>query len=144
MKGEARLKRNKDLPDPIGHVTLKDDTQAPAHLTIPQPDGGTALIPTIEVAESSKELGSFFNPAEDGTHHQTEMKGKGLMWVDNILTRPLPTRTAWLSFFLTLMQCITWGLVVDNMAPKTLDKMTQALYFKILPFLGVNRHISKE
>ena len=39
---------------------------------------------------------------------------------------------------------MTWGLVVVNMAPEKLDKMRQALYFKILPFLGVNPHITKE
>ena len=96
------------------------------------------------MTESSKELGFFFNPAGDGTHHQTEMKGKGLTWVDNIRTHPLPTRDAWLSFFLMLMPGMIWGLVVVNMAPEKLDKMMQASYFKVLPFLGVNRHITKE
>ena len=144
MKGKVGLKQNKDLPDPINHVTLKDGTQAPSHLTVPQPDGGRALIPTIEVTESSKELGFFFNPAGDETLHQMEMKGKGLPWVDNIRTCPLPTRDTWLSFFLTLMPGMTWGLVEVNMALAKLAKMMQALYFKILPSLGVNHHITKE
>ena len=69
VKGKARLKWNKDLPDPMSHVTLKDGKQAPSHLTVPQLDGGTALIPTIEVTETLKELGFFFNPAGDGAHH---------------------------------------------------------------------------
>ena len=73
-----------------------------------------------------------------------EMKGKGLTWVDNICTCPLPTRDVWLSFFLILMSGMTRGLVVANMAPEKLDKMMQALYLKILLFLGVNRHITKE
>ena len=54
------------------------------------------------------------------------------MWVDNIRTHPLPTMDVWLSFFLTLMPGMTWVLVVVNMASEKLEKMMQALYFKIL------------
>ena len=39
---------------------------------------------------------------------------------------------------------MTWGLVTVNMALEKLDEMMQALYFEILPSLGVNRHTTKE
>ena len=118
VRGKAKLKRNKELPDPIGHVRLKDGTQAPAHPTIPQLNGGKALTPNIEVIEFSKELGFFFNPVGNDMHHQIEIKGKGLTCVDNIHTCPLLTRDAWQSFFLTIILGMTWGLVAVNMAPE--------------------------
>ena len=71
MRGKAKLKQNRDFPDPISHMILKDNTQVPAYLTVLQPNGRTALIPTIEVTESLEELGFFFSPAGDVMHHQT-------------------------------------------------------------------------
>ena len=67
------------MPEPLRWIPRKYGTQAPVHLLIPQPDGNTALIPTVKVTKSSKELKIFFNPTGDGLHHQAQMRKKGLI-----------------------------------------------------------------
>ena len=42
------------------------------------------------------------------------------------------------------MTGITWGLATVTMPPAKMNKEIQLLYFNILGFLGVNRHIAKE
>ena len=39
---------------------------------------------------------------------------------------------------------MSWGLETVIIKPSKLEAMMQSLYFKCLPFLGVNRHITKE
>ena len=72
VSGKARLKEVKDLPEPLGWITRKDGTEAPTHLSTPQPDGNTALIPTVEVTELSKEFG--FSLTQQGTGSDTRLK----------------------------------------------------------------------
>ena len=141
--GRAKLKELEDLPAPIGEVVRKDGTIAPAHITIPQPDGSVLPIVTLNVDEPSKMLGMHFAPIGDTTHHMEMMKKKGLDWVDRIATRPLPRRDAWLSFHAQLFPGMVWGLVAVIMRPQKLDDLIQSLYYKILPHLGVNRNITK-
>ena len=91
VRGQPKLKNPKDLPPPIWYVTREDESVAPAHITVPQPDGSTALIPTMEVMEFSKGLGVLFNVAGDGTDHLINMKKKGLTWRGKLLICPFST-----------------------------------------------------
>ena len=50
----------------------------------------------------------------------------------------------WLSFYLQLYPCISWGLVTTCTQPKKLDTQVQRVYAKALPFLGVYGNIKKE
>ena len=143
VRGRARLKHLKDLPPPIAEVARKDGTLAPAHITIPQPDGSEVPIATLDVDEASKMLGFHFAPFGGSLHHMSQMKEKGLDWADRLASRPLPHRDAWLSFHAQLFPGMTWGLVAAIMSPSKLDDLMQSLYYKILPFLGVNRNITK-
>ena len=143
-RGKPRLKKVRELPPPSASFSTKDGKVLPAHLTVPQPDGSVAPIPTFEPTDPAKGLGVHFVPAGNGAAHIREMKGKGLKWVDKITTRPLPSRDAWLSFYLSLYRGIVWGLVSVNMPPDKLESEIQSLYFRALPFLGVNRCITKE
>ena len=43
-----------------------------------------------------------------------------------------------------LMPAMVFGLETVIMSPKKMEKLMQNLYFKVLPILGVNRHITKE
>ena len=58
--GVPRLKSIRELPPPIAEVTRKDGATAPAHITIPQPDGGELPIATLDVTTPAKMLGSSF------------------------------------------------------------------------------------
>ena len=46
--------------------------------------------------------------------------------------------------FLQLFPGMTFGLSTVNMTPKKTKAMMQSIYFKLLPLLGVNFHITKE
>ena len=66
---------------------------------------------------------------------------KGYDWADRLTTRPLPPRDSWLSFFLQLLPGISWGLLTVVMPPAQLNREFNDLYYRILPLLGINRHI---
>ena len=144
VRGRAKLMNLTHLPEPTDEVLMKDGTVAPSHLTVPQPDGSLAPIPTLDVTESSKMLGVHFSPAGDSTSHIVNMREKGYKWVERLKTRPLPPRDAWFSFDNQLVHGLSWGLVTVILPPATLDYLIQKLYFKALPLLGVNRCITKE
>ena len=88
-------------------------------------------------------LGVHFSPVGDGTTHAEAMRGKGMDWVDKMKTKPLPTRDAWLSLFIQLLPAMYFGLATVIMSPAKLDDRMQSLYYHCLPFLGVNRNITK-
>jgi len=144
VKGRAKLKSLKDLPPAKAEVIGKDGSIAPAHVSIPQPDGSTAWIQTFEVTEASKMLGLHFAPCGNSKTHIEKMRQKGLDWVDCLNTKPLPRRDAWFSFDMQLFPAMSWGLVAVVMSPKKLEEMMQSLYYRVLPCLGINRCITKE
>ena len=116
---------------------------APAHLMIPQPDEPALPIATLAVSAASKMLGVHFAPVGDGTTHVEAMRGKGMDWVEKMKTKPLPTRDTWLSCVIQLLPAMYFGLATVIMRPAKLDDRMQSLYYHCLPFLGVNRHITK-
>ena len=103
VRGKPQMKRMEELPTPIGQVVIYyEGTRAPAHIRIPQPDGSTALIPTLKITESAKGLGVYFNVVGGGTDHLSHIQEKGMMRIDKLDPKLLPTRYAWMSFFLQL------------------------------------------
>jgi hypothetical protein len=116
-------------------------TMLPSHISISQPDGSVVPIPTRDVTEATEMLGVFFKPQGTSLVHVQQMCKKGYDWADRLATRPLPPRDAWLSFFLQLLPGISWGLLTVVMSPAQLDREFNDLYYRILPLLGVNRHI---
>ena len=54
------MKRSNELPTPVCHVVIYDEgTLAPTHIRIPQLDGSTALIPTLDITELANGLRSL-------------------------------------------------------------------------------------
>ncbi len=66
------------------------------------------------------------------------MRQKGLNWANCLKTKPLPCRDAWFSCDFQLFMAMSWGLVAVVLPRTQLEKMMQNLYFKLLPYLGVN------
>ena len=121
MGGRACLKKVKDLPAAatIMETDREEGETAPAHITIPQPDGPPVPIPTLEVSTSSEMLGVFFRPDSDGSSHMQQMKAKGAVRLERLEAKPLPPIDAWLSFHLQLHLGITWGLPTVILPPLT-------------------------
>jgi len=108
------LKPLSKLPAPSARVevTQKDGLikLEPSHISVPQPDGSSVPIPTKDVTEATEMLGMFFAPIGNGVPHIEAMREKGFTWADRLMTRPLPSRGAWLSFFLQLYPAISYLL----------------------------------
>ena len=86
------MKKLKELPTPIGHVVIEDEgTLAPAHIIIPQPVGSTALIPTLNISELAKGSGVYLNVVGGGIDHLSNIRDKGMTWIDKLGTKALPT-----------------------------------------------------
>ena len=144
VRGRARLKSLADLPSAQAEVLTKEGKVAPAHITVPQPDGTKAYIQTHEVTDASKMLGLYFAPCGNSTTHIEKMRQKGLDWADCLAAKPLSRRDAWFSFEHQLFTGMSWGLVAVVLPPEKLEEMMQSLYYRLLPLLGVNRCITKE
>ena len=93
-KGRAKMKTLRQLPRPLTHVVLATGPPQPSHITVPQPNGDAASIPTIDCKTDMEMLGIFFAPASDGTAHIQQMCKKGFTWADRLKAKPLPTRDA--------------------------------------------------
>jgi len=146
VNGKTMLKPLSKLPAPSAwvDVTQKDGSikLEPSHISVPQPDGSSVPIPTKDVTEATEMLGMFFAPIGNSVPHIEAMREKGFTWADRLMTRPLPSRDAWLSFFLHLYPAISYGLASAVIKRSKLDLLMSALYYKILPLLGVNRCIN--
>ena len=75
--------------------------------------------------------------------HVDEKLGKGYVWVDKLLMKPMARRDAWMSMFCQLYPAMKWGMVAVIMPVKTLDEKVGKLYCNMLPPLGVNKNIGK-
>ena len=93
----------------------------------PQEDGSTALIPTLDIKESTKGLGVYFNVVGDGIDHLSNIREKGMTWIDKMCTKPWPTRDVCMSFFLQLFPGMTVGLLTVNMTQKEIEAMIRSL-----------------
>lgn len=143
------MKKTADLPPPSSWVDVpskgtKSAYTAPSHISIRQPDGTRAPIPTLEPDEAATMLGFNFAPFGDSSEHVSCMVEKGLDWVDSVTTRPLPPRDAWFSFQHQLYPGVSWGLAAVVLSPTKVEAEFQRLYYRALPVLNVNRNITKE
>ena len=142
--GRAKLNTLKNFPEPEFAVEVKEKGLQPAHITVPQPDGSNAPIPTVDVTESTEMLGIFFAPTGDSTVHIERMCQKGHDWVDRVKARPLQPSDAWLSFMYQVLPGMAWGLVTAVISPRALGDLLHKVFYKALPLLGIRRSIKKE
>jgi hypothetical protein len=128
-----------------GTPRMKKLRQLPATpVRIPQPDGSEVEIELKELTNPSETLGIHCTPSGDGSKHLAELLGKGLKWVDQLRTGYLKPRSVWLSFTMQLQPKIFYGLVALMVTPKKLEITLHKIYYQCLPFLGVNRHITRD
>ncbi len=66
---------------------------------------------------------------------------KGFIWADRLSSRPLPHAADWTSFTLQLYPGMVWGIATVVLSSRELFIATKPVFYKCLPFLGVQRHI---
>ena len=141
LRGHHVLESLHNLPTPSSQIPQGDDDPLPSHLSVPLPDGTRAPIPTLPSSTASLMLGVWFGPASRGTKHMNEMCKKGYSWADRLSSRPLSHSDAWTSFNLQLYPGMSWGIATVVLSPQEIYSVTKPVYYKCLPFLGVQRHI---
>ena len=128
-----------------GIPQLKTLSQLPTtSITIPQPDGTRVAITLKDPRIAEKKLGVYFAPNGDFTSQVEYMVKSGLHHASCLKSHPLRPREARMSVDLALMPKMLYGAVAVSHSPGRLEEAFQKVYFNLLPFLGVNRNITKE
>ena len=70
-----------------------------------------------------------------------EMCNKGYEWADPLSSRSLSHSDAWTSFTLQLYPGMSWGIAMVVLSPQEFYLVTKPVYYKCLPFLGVQHQI---
>ena len=130
-----------NLRAPTAMIPTTDAPPRPSPIRVPLPDGSSAPIPTIPPKEAMLMLGIWFGPSSRGTKHRKEMCQKGIIWTDKLHSRPLPPSEAWISFTHQLCPGMLWGIATVVLSQHEFHDATRPVYFRCLPFLGVQRHI---
>jgi hypothetical protein len=113
-------------------------------LLIPQPDGSQAKIALLDNNHTAKTLGVWSNPLNSAGVPLIKLKNKGMDWVDRLNQRPLERRDVWLSLTTQEYPRRLYGLSSLYATLHELDTVMGAIYYKALPHLGFNRHITTE
>jgi hypothetical protein len=82
-------------------------------------------------------LGIYFGPTSGGGTHTREMAQKGLIWADQMTSRPLTPSFAWQSFTHQLHPGMMWGLATAILSPHNFLERFQRVCFKLLKSLGI-------
>ena len=128
-----------------GKPMLKKLSKLPTTpLMIPQPDGTTVPIVLKDPHDAAKKLGVWTCPSGDFGVHVKEMVKKGEKWASRMRAGHCPPRDAWLGLRHQLWRKMSYGLVAVSHPPHLLEKAVQSVWYKCLPFLRVNRCITKE
>jgi hypothetical protein len=130
VNGVPRLRKLCELP------------QTP--LTIPQPDGTHVAIRLKDVNDPEKKLGVYTCPRGDFAFHVAQCCTVGLECAAKLSACNLPPRDAWMGTRYQLYPKLIYGAVAITHSPKKLEETFQSIWYKLLPLLKVNRHITKE
>ena len=113
--------------------------------TIVNRHGRREKIALIEPGDARKTLGAY-TCIKGGSkaHLKNIVEDKGLKWGDQIIaSRYLKVQDNWLSYSVQFKPRVQWGMVSICSAPGKVDDVMKKIYYKALPRLGVNRHISR-
>ena len=110
--------------------------------TIPQKNGKTVEILTVDAFAGTKSLGVNFDLANLCVHQVSKIKSKGFEWASRLNSDAYISRSnAWCSFNFQLKPALSYSAVTLSADPKKLSKVQRSIFYKSLPQLGVNRSI---
>ena len=111
-------------------------------LVIPQPDVTPVAIKLKEVGNPEKKLGIFTCPNSDFGYQVDNCRNIGFEYSAKLATCNLPPRDPWMGTQYQLYPKLIYGAVVITNLPKKLEEIFQSIWYKLLPSLKVNRHIT--
>ncbi len=113
-------------------------------LTIPQPDGTRVAIKLKEVSNPEKKLGVFTCPNRGFDYHVDHCCTVGFEYAAKLAARNHPPRETWMGTQYQPYPKLIYGVAAVTHLPKKLVETFQLIWYKLLPSLKVNRHITKE
>jgi hypothetical protein len=129
-KGKTRLKTLYELPqDP---------------LYIPQPDGTSIPIHLKAISDPGKKLRVYTCPMGNFSYHVAHILTTGSEYAERLGSWRLPARDAWMGTRYQLLPKLIYGAAAVTHSPQKLDNVFESIWYKLLPFLHVNRNITKE
>ncbi len=129
-KGKARPKTLYELP------------QNPP--CIPQPDRTRVPIQLKAISDPEKKLGVYTLPMGDFSYHVAQLLTTGSEYVERLGSRRLPARDTWMGTGYQLFPKLVYGVAAVTHSWQKLEEVFQSIWYKLLPFLCVNRKIMKE
>ena len=96
-----------------------------------------------EVSNPEKKLGIFTCPDGDFGYHVDHCLTVGLEYTAKLAARNLPPRDGWMGTQYQLYPKLICGVVAITHSPKKLEETFQSIWYKLLPSLKVDCHITK-
>lgn len=108
---------------------------------IPLPDGGTVKLTSKPATHVEKTLGVLMAPCGGHAAQLATIREKSSTWPYRILNGHLPASYVWRSYCFQLRAQVFYGLGTLTNDLTSAQECLHDLEYKILPQLGVNRHI---
>jgi hypothetical protein len=114
-------------------------------MEIPLPGGLSATMSQAEVSTVEKALGVWSTVEEDNSIHLAKnVTGRFTKLASKMTNGHLPARLGWIAYRFKLWPGIRYGLSTLAMPLATAQDTLQKNFFRILPFLGINRNVKQE
>jgi hypothetical protein len=129
-KGKACLKTLYELPQDPLYIPQQDDTRVPIHLKA--------------ISDPEKKLGVYTCPTGNLSYHVAHILTTGSQYTERLGSRRLLARDAWMGTHYQLFPKLIYGAAAITNSPQKLEDAFKSIWYKLLPFLHVNRNILKE
>ena len=112
-------------------------------IEIPLPQDESTTLTSKHPSHAEKTLGVLTSPCGGHAAHLVAMQDKATGWLRSILNGHLPASHTWASYQHQLLPRLQYALGTLTNDLASAEKCLQSMEFKLLPHLGVNRHIKR-
>ena len=112
-------------------------------IEIPLPQDETTTLTSKHPTHAEKTLGVITSPCGGHAAQLVSMQEKANGWLRTILNGHLPSSHSWASYVHQLLPRLQYALGTLTNDLASAEHCLQAMEFKLLPHLGVNRHIKR-
>jgi hypothetical protein len=117
------------------------DTKETIEIPLPQDENTT--LTSKHPSHAEKTLGVWTSPCGGHAAHLLVMQDKANGWLRSILNGHLPASHTWASYLHQLLPRLQYALGTLTNDLASAEQCLQSMEFKLLPHLGVNRHIKR-
>jgi hypothetical protein len=108
-------------------------TRDDLRITVPLPDGSSAMISHKKVSHAEKMLGAMTSPDGNSTASISMMQEKVQDWINAVRSGHMHHRNVWFSLKVQFWPRVGYGLCSSTATLQELDNALHQQYFQILP-----------